>query len=517
MSDPSADKAALAAAKAQRALEFKNKNPELAAKEAAKKQAAAAMAAPTSAPAPTPAPAPAPAAAGDAAAEKAAAAAAKAQRALEFQNKNPALAAKEAAKKQAAAAPAPAPAAVASSATDAEAEKAAAAAAKAQRALEFQNKNPALAAKEAAKKQAPAAAAGAAGSSASPAKPVANESPATAQPAKARVFEAIPALPALLPPSMPAFDERHAEELHPRILELGVLFEHRRIIGTNARTVALIESLREAALDFLRRHHDPTDLRLTQDLDRYLKTQVDFIGRCWTLTPGIRFMLRRVTRGLQERDPTVSIGASDINGVFGRALQAVRDEVRDTAREAAQLMHDGDVILTYGRSAAIELALCSMRDSSVRLGGIIIVDDGPLYEGRLLLRRLRLAGVEGVSYCTLATVCNALARCNKVFIGASAVMHSGHVLTRAGTAMVALAARNQGKPVFCVCESYKFTAEMFVNTQRGVNGSVAYDVCPPNTVEYVVTSHEVHQPNGIAAVIRMRDQATDRRRHAMSD
>jgi translation initiation factor eIF-2B subunit delta len=316
---------------------------------------------------------------------------------------------------------------------------------------------------------------------------------------------------------MPAFDERHAEELHPRILELGVLFEHRRIIGTNARTVALIESLREAALDFLRRHHDPTDLRLTQDLDRYLKTQVDFIGRCWTLTPGIRFMLRRVTRGLQERDPTVSIGASDINGVFGRALQAVRDEVRDTAREAAQLMHDGDVILTYGRSAAIELALCSMRDSSVRLGGIIIVDDGPLYEGRLLLRRLRLAGVEGVSYCTLATVCNALARCNKVFIGASAVMHSGHVLTRAGTAMVALAARNQGKPVFCVCESYKFTAEMFVNTQRGVNGSVAYDVCPPNTVEYVVTSHEVHQPNGIAAVIRMRDQATDRRRHAMSD
>ncbi len=46
--------------------------------------------------------------------------------------------------------------------------------------------------------------------------------------------------------------------------------------------------------------------------------------------------------------------------------------------------------------------------------------------------------------------------CVQVFLGASAVMSNGTVMSRAGTAAVAMMARAQSKPILVCCESYKF-------------------------------------------------------------
>lgn len=103
------------------------------------------------------------------------------------------------------------------------------------------------------------------------------------------------------------------------------------------------------------------------------------------------------------------------------------------ARQATERVSDGDVVLTYGRSYAVELAL-KRAHSQGRKFRVIVVDSRPLLEGKRLAKTLTAEGLH-VTYMQLNAISYILRSVSKVFIGAAALLSNGAVISRAGTAV----------------------------------------------------------------------------------
>lgn len=97
---------------------------------------------------------------------------------------------------------------------------------------------------------------------------------------------------------------------------------------------------------------------------------------------------------------------------------------------------DGDVILVYGRSYSVELAL-KMAKEEGKAFRVVIADSRPLLEGRRLLASLSAAGIP-TTYVNLNAASYVMRTVSKAFLGAAAMLSNGAVISRAGTAVGAL-------------------------------------------------------------------------------
>ena len=222
---------------------------------------------------------------------------------------------------------------------------------------------------------------------------------------------------------------------------------------------------------------------------------------------------------------------------------------------AGDKIRDGDIILTYGRSSVVEqLLLRAHGSTSDESGGtaatgaekskkqfhVVIVDSRPYLEGQGLLERLTAAGIT-CTYVLLNAISYAMVNVTKVFLGAAAIGSNGAVLSRVGTAAVAMMAKSRNIPVIFCCETYKLTEKVFldsiVNNELGSpaalwppheressssgdsadggggDGSgrrsgkvkylnLTYDVTPIKFVGMVVTEVGMIPPTAIPAVLR---------------
>jgi translation initiation factor eIF-2B subunit delta len=154
--------------------------------------------------------------------------------------------------------------------------------------------------------------------------------------------------------------------------------------------------------------------------------------------------------------------------LFIRERITLADEV--IAREASGRIEDGDVILTYAKSSIVEKTLLTAHSQEKQFK-VIVVDSRPMFEGRNLARSLVRAGLK-VQYTLLSGLSDVLSyhapgdAVTKCFLGASAMLGNGNLLSRAGSAMVAMMAKECGgknkarvPPVVVLCETVKFTAK----------------------------------------------------------
>lgn len=121
----------------------------------------------------------------------------------------------------------------------------------------------------------------------------------------------------------------------------------------------------------------------------------------------------------------------------------------------SKIQESGDVILVFGKSEVVNRLLLDAALVDKKKFRVIVVDARPLLEGR---DTLQILSREGIS-CTYVLL-NALSylmmrEVTKVFLGASALMSNGSVLSRIGTACVALLANSNHIPVLVGCETYK--------------------------------------------------------------
>lgn len=97
---------------------------------------------------------------------------------------------------------------------------------------------------------------------------------------------------------------------------------------------------------------------------------------------------------------------------------------------------------------------------------VIVVDSRPMLEGRNLCASLQQHGIT-TTYVLLSALGPVLSTVSLVLLGTHALLSDGAMFSRSGTATVAMMAKNAGKPVVCLCETYKFTDRIMLDSIGG--------------------------------------------------
>ncbi|HRE56061.1 MAG TPA: translation initiation factor eIF-2B [Candidatus Competibacter sp.] len=152
---------------------------------------------------------------------------------------------------------------------------------------------------------------------------------------------------------------------------------------------------------------------------------------------------------------------ADMNLAAARQVAAARAEVlieqsrravADCAARVAELVGAGRTLMTHSFSSTVLESCRLLKEAGLRM---IVTESRPLEEGRRLAEQLSVWKVPTV-YITDAQMALFVARADAVLVGADSVLADGAVLNKAGTALLALAARERGVPFYVACESFKW-------------------------------------------------------------
>lgn len=125
------------------------------------------------------------------------------------------------------------------------------------------------------------------------------------------------------------------------------------------------------------------------------------------------------------------------------------------ARNAAELITNGDSILTYGNQRLVRKAIEYAWDNGVKFD-VAVLDDPYDQTGQDLALSLRQRGLRVSYYPQLGGLNYNIEQATKVFIGAEALFANGSLLGPAGTCDLAMAATALGRPVIALCETVNF-------------------------------------------------------------
>jgi translation initiation factor eIF-2B subunit delta len=210
----------------------------------------------------------------------------------------------------------------------------------------------------------------------------------------------------------------------------------------------------------------PPDVALARHfIPHCLSPQIEYIKSCRPLSVGMGNAIRYLKDCIVKVDPELAEREAK-----QQLLDQVDDFIRERitaasaiiAREARKVIADGDVILTFAKSSIVEKVLIDAYEEGKHIR-VIVVDAKPLHEGKHLAQSLRAAGIE-VDYYPITGIAHAITQARKVFLGAHAMLSDGRLFSRAGSAVVAMQAADHRLPVHVLCESYKFSEKILVDS-----------------------------------------------------
>ena len=308
--------------------------------------------------------------------------------------------------------------------------------------------------------------------------------------------------------------------LHPAVLTLGMAYAQGHIRGGNPRARNMLECF---AVVFKEYTPPPTgDVR--QHLDHFvLKPSFTYwttMCRPHSVSMGNAFtFLKNAVTSLPRENMTLAEMVETL-------VETIHDYIREhityadqaIANFASDKIVNGDVLLTYANPSVlpvlIETALEQGKDFRV-----IVVDSRPLLEGKLLLKKLQALNVE-CTYILLHALSYVMPQVTKVVLGASALLSEGSILSRAGTACIALLAHQSGIPVLVCAETYKMShrtqLDSITNNELGNPNDILasgqdknlrvmnllYDLTPSHMVSAIVTEVGMLPPTSVAVLLR---------------
>ena len=258
------------------------------------------------------------------------------------------------------------------------------------------------------------------------------------------------------------FSEADAQRVHPSVLSLGLQYADGVIRGADARALAMLQAFIDVVADF----KTPLGDSLLRALPKKLGTQFDFLTACRTHS----FTMGNAFAVLKQNISKIGVDENEADAkaaIIGSIEDFVRTNIvlasEEIAASGAQLIAEGDVLLTFARSSVVEKVLVHAHNAGKRFH-VVVVGARPSREGVELLTRLsglgmrcRYGQITAISYLLASEV-------TKVFLGAGALLSNGAVIARAGTAVVAMMAHAARKPVHVFAESYKFSERCLLDS-----------------------------------------------------
>ncbi|KAL1407446.1 hypothetical protein Q8F55_006879 [Vanrija albida] len=254
-----------------------------------------------------------------------------------------------------------------------------------------------------------------------------------------------------------------SDKLHPTIVRLGVLIAAGTLRGASARTVGVLEAFREVVHDY----QCPDTGVFWKDLNSHISPMIAYLETCRPKGVGvgnaIRWFKGEITRLGDEHahmdEAAQKAALIDAIGVYLRdRIEVAGQVIADNAREKIK---PDDTVVVYARSSVVELTLLEawrelQAQSPPQSFNVTVVDSRPLHEGRALLAALTHAGIP-CTYTLLPLASTALARADLVLLGASSLNSDGALHSRAGTAVVAMLAKEHRVPVVACVETFKLS------------------------------------------------------------
>lgn len=181
------------------------------------------------------------------------------------------------------------------------------------------------------------------------------------------------------------------------------------------------------------------------------------------------------------------------------------------AKNAASMVGDGEVLLTYGSHRLVQKTLLQAWRDGKRFD-VAIVDDPFDQSGLELAKVLRQEGVRVFYSPNLGGLRLQVQRATKVFLGAEAMFANGSLYGPAGTCDVSMAAVDAGIPVIALCATINFDRDRVptdsltyneIDPERcsGEDFRLLFDTTQGKYVEVVVTEYESETGNAPAMAI----------------
>jgi len=210
--------------------------------------------------------------------------------------------------------------------------------------------------------------------------------------------------------------------------------------------------------EVVRAYQLPPGKVLRLDLDKALKPHIQYLIDCRPHSIAMGNAIKWLRGQIHGLDPEAGPGEAKekiVEAIDAYVEERITFAAQALAEVAVDKISDGDVVLVYGRSYSVELTLLKAKAQGKNFR-VLVVDSRPLLEGRRLLSTLSKAGVSS-TYLNLNAVSYVMRGVSKVLLGAAAMLSNGAVISRAGTAVVAMLARRFNIPAIFCCETYKFS------------------------------------------------------------
>jgi translation initiation factor eIF-2B subunit delta len=243
-------------------------------------------------------------------------------------------------------------------------------------------------------------------------------------------------------------------EVHPAVAALGQRLARGTIRGGNARAVAMLQAFKALVSGYT----TPPDKMLSWDLDKQLRPQIQFLidcrPHCVSMGAAIKHV-RNVVAQVPPEMPESEAKALICEEIDGFVAERVVLAGTAIAAHGVSKINDGDVLLTYGCSSLVREVLLAAAAAGKHFR-VVVVDSHSGGEGQRMAAQLGGAGIS-CTYILLTGISYIMREVTKVLLGASALMANGAVLSRVGTAAVAMMGRSSNSPVIICCETYKFS------------------------------------------------------------
>mmetsp|Transcript_841 Transcript_841/g.1453 ORF Transcript_841/g.1453 Transcript_841/m.1453 type:complete len:539 (-) Transcript_841:8-1624(-) len=271
--------------------------------------------------------------------------------------------------------------------------------------------------------------------------------------------------------------------LHPAVLSLGLEYADGSIRGANSRCIAMLETFQKVIRDYTfcssTNINTATSTDYRHDLEhRVLKPAFTYWTtqcRIHSVTMGNAFTFLKLAVANLDRDLEIEQAKRTLcEGIDAYIQERMKFASVAICKFASSKIVEGDVILTYAKNDLIEMLLAKQKKKF----RVILVDSRPLLEGKEMLEKLMDAGIE-CSYILLNSLSYVMKEVTKVFLGASALMSDGSILSRIGSASVAMMAKSHNVPVLVCCETYKISNRVQLESITWNELGNPEDVLPP--------------------------------------
>uniref|UniRef100_A0A7N0VME4 Translation initiation factor eIF2B subunit delta n=1 Tax=Kalanchoe fedtschenkoi TaxID=63787 RepID=A0A7N0VME4_KALFE len=319
------------------------------------------------------------------------------------------------------------------------------------------------------------------------------------------------------------------DPMHPAVYKVALLYLAGDISGGNARCIAMLQAFQEAIKDYSTPPEKTLSRDLTAKLSSYVSFLIEFRPLSISMGNAIRFLKNRIAKlplMLSESEAKTTL-QSEISRFISEKI-ILADKV--IVRHAVTKIRDGDVLLTFGSSSAVEMILVYAHELG-RQFRVVIVDSRPKLEGQLLLRRLVGKGIT-CTYTHINAVSYVMHEVTRVFLGAASILSNGTVYSRVGTACVAMVAHAFHVPVIVCCEAYKFHERVQLDSicfnelgdpdviskvrgRKDINYlkdwsssenlqllNLIYDATPADYISMIITDYGMVPPTSVPVIVR---------------